>query len=297
MATRRAYKERMAMLAKHVEHDNANRIERADLIGWKDALVQSGLASKTIRNYLGYVSTVFRYLAQNDKIDTNPVEKPVAYAVRKDPRTARQEFEPDDRAKIYRAAMAETRPFYRWSNLLMLFSGMRMEEFSEADTRDIRKIDGEWCLLLNYDHRAQQHHLKTDESIRKIPLHSAVLNAGFLDYVHALPPGLLFPMLKADRDGKLAADASRKLSVWLRETAEIVDPRKVNHSHRHSVESILCNLGVREATAFKLTGHAPKTVGDGYIHHSIEALKAAIEKIPIPAMPAAASPLTPQAAA
>jgi hypothetical protein len=36
--TRQGYKDRMAMLAKHVGHDNTNLIARGDLIGWKDAL-------------------------------------------------------------------------------------------------------------------------------------------------------------------------------------------------------------------------------------------------------------------
>jgi hypothetical protein len=156
-ATRRSYKDRMAMLAKMIGHDNANLVTRQDIIDWKDDLVGSGLASKTIKNYVGNVCTIFRYLADNDKIENNPVEKPVSYTARKDPRKARLDFEESDRHVIYNTAIAESRPLYKWSNLLMLFTGMRPEEFAEADTRDIRQVDGIWCFLLNYDYRARTH--------------------------------------------------------------------------------------------------------------------------------------------
>jgi hypothetical protein len=165
-----------------------------------------------------------------------------------------------------------------------IFTGCRPEEFAEANTRDIRLLDGEWCLLLDYDFREQEHVLKTDESIRKIPLHSAILRADFLKYVHSLEPGPLFPMLKKNRYGRLTPDASRKLGVWLRETAEIANPRKVNYSHRHSVISLLCDRGVRETTAKRIAGHRVSNVHEDYIHRSVESLKAAVEKIPVPVL-------------
>lgn len=285
LQTRDGYKSSMEGLAKHVGHDNANAVTRPDLIGWKDALVGSVLASKSIKNRLGHVKTVFKYLAENDKIDKdpNPVEKPVRYKHVRNPRTARKDFEPEDRAAIYRCALAETRPLYRWANLIMLFSGMRPEEFAEADTRDIRSVDDVWCLLLDYDFRQPAHDLKNDDAIRKVPLHSAILKAGFLEYVNSLPPGPLFPSLKANRYGKLAPDASRKLGSWLRETAEITNPRKVNYSHRHTVITVLCDLGVRETAAKRIAGHKVSgNIHEDYIHRSVAALKKVVEKIPVP---------------
>jgi len=40
---------------------------------------------------------------------------------------------------------------------------------------------------------------------------------------------------------------------------------------------------VRRDKAFKITGHALETTGDGYIHHSDESLAAVIEQLPIAA--------------
>jgi site-specific recombinase XerD len=287
--TRDAYKARMAELAKQVGHDIANHVTQDDLIAWKDVMVKQGLALKTIRNYLGYVTTVFKYLYENKKITKNPNDPAIRIIVKRDGRTTRREFEADHRAAIYQAALAETRPLYRWGNLLMLFSGMRGHEFAEADTRDIRQIEGVWCLLVDCDYRTQDNEtLKTDESIRKIPLHSAVLDAGFLKYVSDLPPGPLFPMLKENKYGRRRAEASRLLGTWLRETVEITDSRRVNHSHRHSVETLMCAAGVRKRIAFAVTGHAAESEGDKYIHPTVKMLKRAVEKIPVPKFNAAA---------
>jgi site-specific recombinase XerD len=278
------YRSSMRRFSKHVGHDNFRIVTRADLIGWKTALVQTKLASKSIRDRIGHVKTIAQHLFENDLMDENinPPDKPVRYVARKNPHTARLNFSPEDRAAIYRAALIETRPLYRWSNLLMLFSGMRVEEFAEADTRDIVEINGIWCFLINYDFKLPNQNIKNDESIRKIPLHSAIIKAGFLDYVRSLPPGPLFPMLETSKHGRQRADASRKLGSWLREVALIVDPRKVNHSHRHSAETLMEAAGVPKARAYKITGHASADTGEDYTHRSVETLKDAVEKIPVP---------------
>jgi site-specific recombinase XerC len=281
--TRRSYKARMQDFAQLIGHDIGNRVTWDDLVAFKDALVKAGKASKTVKNQLGYVKTIIQWLVDNGKIDTNPLEKPVKYKVVVDHRTTRKDFDEDDRAIIYRCALAETRALYKWANLLMLFSGMRDAEFAEAYTRDIRLIDGVWCLVIDREHRLLDNEtIKNDESIRKVPLHRAVLDAGFLKYVSDLPDGPLFPQLDADRDGRRRADASRKLGVWLRETAGITDRRKVNHSHRHSVETLMCAARVRERTAFAVIGHTPQSSGDKYIHPSVKMLKQAVDKIPVP---------------
>jgi hypothetical protein len=42
-------------------------------------------------------------------------------------------------------------------------------------------------------------------------------------------------------------------------------------------------LGVRRDIAFGITGHSLETEGDGYIHHAIKTVAAAIDQLPLPA--------------
>jgi hypothetical protein len=47
-------------LTDHVGHEDATRITDTDLIGWKDALIASGLQPGTIDNHLIIAKSFFR---------------------------------------------------------------------------------------------------------------------------------------------------------------------------------------------------------------------------------------------
>ena len=99
--------------------------------------------------------------------------------------------------------------------------------------------------------------------------------------MRSLPAGPLFPDLRPDQDGRLADNASRRVMKFLRQTCRITDPRKVYHSHRHSVVTILRDHGVREDVADVVVGHA----GKQYNHYPVGTLHEAVKKIPDPTAP------------
>ena len=126
-------------------------------------------------------------------------------------------------------------------------------------------------------------------SIRIVPLHSALLAEGFLDYVDSVGDGPLFPQITLDAYGRRNGKVSKPLSDWLRNVVEITDPNKVFHSHRHTATSFLRNTSlpdgspaVKEDVERYLLGHAGKGAHAGYGKQWIETLKAAIEIIPNP---------------
>ena len=126
-------------------------------------------------------------------------------------------------------------------------------------------------------------------SIRIVPLHSALLAEGFLDYVHSVGDGPLFPQITLDAYGRRNGKISSPLSKWLRNVVEIRDPKTPFHSHRHTATSFLRNTltpdghpVVKEDVERYLTGHAGKGAHAGYGKQWIETLKAAIEIIPNP---------------
>jgi integrase len=52
------------------------------------------------------------------------------------------------------------------------------------------------------------------------------------------------------------------------------------HSLRHSFNSALANAGVSQEIRMKLTGHVSAEMNNGYTHHELEPLRAAIQRIP-----------------
>jgi integrase len=104
---------------------------------------------------------------------------------------------------------------------------------------------------------------KNNGSVRKIPLHPALIREGFLNYVKSLPnPGPLFPALTPDRFGRRAGTATKRIGDWLRRLQEeknvllVEKPRFApNHSWRHRFKSEARRVRMDEETHDALTGH------------------------------------------
>jgi len=100
-----------------------------------------------------------------------------------------------------------------------------------------------------------------------MPLHSAILDAGFISYLQSLPPGPLFASLKIDSYGKRATHASKITNKWLREVVGIVDPLKPFYSLGHSGITDLRTartpngeVAVKEKVEMYLTAHGKKDI-------------------------------------
>jgi integrase len=173
----------------------------------------------------------------------------------------------------------------RWVPWLLAFTGARLDEVCQAYTADLRQDQGIWYLDVN-EERGKK--LKNPGSARRVPLHQAILDEGFLEYVKSLPEGSLFPDLKPDRFGSPGGTATKRLGRWVRSLG-IEDPRKVpNHSWRHRFKDLCRGAGIEKAVNETLMGHASSDVGDRYgLGYPLKTLADAIAKIPVP-------PLEPQ---
>lgn len=172
------------------------------------------------------------------------------------------------------------------------FHGPRLGEITDIDTRDFVEIDGIWVMQIRKKHRSKDQRLKTKVSVRTVPLHSAVLNEGFIEFVGSLGDGPLLREVKLDGYGKRMAPISKRISEWLRHTVGITDPRKPFYSHRHTAISYWRNtMGPNGSPAVKedieryLSGHAGSGAHAGYGRQWIETLKRAVEVIPNPLWP------------
>jgi integrase len=188
-------------------------------------------------------------------------------------------FTDEEAALILRAARGEE-GVKRWVPWLLAFTGARLDEVCRAHTTDVRQDQRIWYLDINEDHGKR---LKTADSIRKVPLHRALLEEGFLEYARSLPEGPLFPDLQPDRFGSPGGVATKRLGRWIRALG-ITDPKKVpNHSWRHRFKDLCRGAGIEKAVNDALMGHASSDVGDQYgLGYPLRALAEAIEKIPVP---------------
>jgi integrase len=257
------------------------RITGPDIVAHKLALIREGAGPKTVENHLTMLRTIFRWAKAHHKISGDDPTAGIPVKA-KGNREGRRNFSPEDRGAILYHAQRADRPVIKWANLIGLFGGPRLEEIVEADTRDVRIIDGIPVLDIRDDHRGANCRIKNPQSVRQFPLHPLYAES-FLAYVASLPPGPLFPDVPTDQDGKRSDRASNILNPWLDDTVGITDPRKVYHSHRHSALSLMVNNGVDSVIAKRVTGHTGKDVAEKvYYHGEVPELYAAVEAIPVP---------------
>ena len=254
---------------------------------YRDAMIDEGdLSSGSILNHLKLLKALFTYAFDNEHITTNPMAR-IKYSA--GDRNERDDFTPEER-KLILILARKAEPHVYWVNWVCSFLGTRTSEVADANSLDIERIDGIWVMSIHRKHRSRDQRLKTKVSTRKLALHGALLDEGFLDYWRSLPVGgPLFPNVPLDTYGKRVSKVTTECSIWLRNVVKITDPNKPFYSHRHTATSYLRNArlpdgspAVKEDIERYILGHAGKGAHAGYGKQWFETLKAAVEVIPNP---------------
>ncbi|MFC3632021.1 site-specific integrase [Paracoccus angustae] len=145
-----------------------------------------------------------------------------------------------------------------WLPLVAAYTGARREEIAGLDTKDLREVDGIWCL----DIRENEHRgVKTDASTRLIPVHPHLLELGILDL--RKNDGLLFDdMYRKTAGGPLGECIAYNWRRVLEERLPSSDlPKRCFHSFRHSVIDLLEGMDdVRDRTIKAIIGHTPDSI-------------------------------------
>lgn len=185
-------------------------------------------------------------------------------------------FKDAEAAQTLQAAATESDPVKRWVPLVCAYSGARLSEVCQLRVQDISEVDG--IPVMHFD--AEAGSLKNIGSERTVPLHTALITAGFLDFVRRQKAGPLFPDLPPDKFGKRGGNGTKILGRWVRGLG-LTDPRLApNHSWRHRFKTLARNHGLASDVTDAITGNAHRSVGDGYGEYDVRAMKREIDKIP-----------------
>jgi integrase len=158
------------------------------------------------------------------------------------------------------AAQKAKHPERYWICLLMLFQVCRRKEPAQLNVADIFEEDGIPYLYFKHDGKDQT--TKTDASIRKVPIHSALIRLGFLEYVKGVKDGghaHLFPQLTRGKNTPVG-DSVGKWFSRLKKKKGLNDPNLALYSTRHTGITRLSNIGVPEKIRMMLTGHAAQGI-------------------------------------
>jgi integrase len=157
-------------------------------------------------------------------------------------------------------------PSEYWIPLLALFTGARLNELCQLTVGDIESVGGVETLSF-LDEGGKR--LKTAASRRIIPIHSKLIELGFLRYVATINAGRIFPELPENtkKQGDFSREPSRKFTEYRRRMGvggDRLNPetgkwegenRKAIHSFRSTFISALRKADVPKDRRTRLAGH------------------------------------------
>lgn len=248
------------------------------------------LSPRTIKKALSAVSSLLTWCVEKNHIKENPASGiRLAKRTRKTKRRKRLPFTSSDLSAIF-----EQSPVYRtgyrprggaahaayWLPVLALYTGARLEELGQLTLDDIRH-EGE-ITYLDINELEETKSLKNDGSWRRVPLHEAVLDLGFMSYVEDTKKRGhtdLFPYVEA-LNNKRTANFSKWVNRHFRLMCKISDTRKVFHSFRHTFKDAAREAGIPRDIRNSLMGHSTYGVDEDYgVGYSLRILNESIQKI------------------
>lgn len=265
-------------------HTQPECIDEKDIVRWKAKLLEQGLHPKTINTRLTAISGLFNWAVTNKLLSTNPA-KGVKVLRKKRASAARLPFEEAQARQIVRQALNDSRPEIKWPTLIQAYTGDRVSSTAQLRKQDVHHHKDFYFLDLNDENvdpdtdeiRSQ----KTVSSVRRVPLHPAIIAAGFIDWVNTQDHGPLFSMVKPDRFGVRGANLGKRWRRWLRDEVGITDSRLVNHSWRHFFKDQCREHGIPEDVSHRLSGHSMSDEGSKYgAGYSLQKLYNYIQRLP-----------------
>jgi integrase len=242
------------------------------------------MAVATINKNLSQVSALFEWGTRNGFCKENYFSR-MRLRNNRLPHEERSVFEQEDLRKIMVPGKYGERkvlhPHYYWLPWIGLLTGARLNEICQLYLEDIREEEGVWVFDIN-DRGDKQ--LKTLSSKRLIPIHSGLIDRGFLQYVEHLrkkKETRLFPVLKKGKNG-YAHSASRWFSdLKNSKRVGISDTKKNFHSFRHTVANHLKQKGEAKEKIGAILGHSDESMttgryGKGY---GVQVLQDVVERL------------------
>jgi integrase len=239
------------------------------------------LGTKTRNDHLELYSRVFSYAVMHTNetsIQFDPFQGVrIIKSAKERKKKARKAFSRDQLRAIFstplHAKPDTSMPYRYWTPLLALFTGARRGELSSLHLEDIQQIDGIW--IIDFNENTSKKRVKSVNGFRRTPIHPALVEYGFLNYVDQLRKRgetRLFPDLKKWTDKELYG---RAIGEWMNGSGTTrpgflaklgIKGNKgefVFHSFRHVTTTELRRSGADNLTIEQICGRSEgqKSVG------------------------------------
>jgi len=198
------------------------------------------LSTHTVNKYLGRIGLLFSFAVNEGYMPENYAEgKRIKGKV--DAKEQRKLFLDKEVLKILgkiENEKDEDLDLY-WLFYLGAFEGMRLGEICQLQPDDIKQISDIWCIDINNNHPLKK--CKSSGSKRIIPVHSKVIEMGFVEYVETRKNHEFLFNWKCQKKNGWGHYSSKRANYFIKDVCNIKVNGKTFHSLRHSVATKLIN--------------------------------------------------------
>ena len=220
------------------------------------------ISQKTLKDSCSFIGQFFiwaedeGYTIQKDlgrifrsiKNPTNQQKKP------------RNPFTDDELKRLFESENYKTGTFKRssefWAPLISLFTGARQGEILQLTVSDIREESDIWVFDINNE---DDKNVKTECGKRLVPIHSKLIELGFLDFVQQRKKTsrTLFPEEKRSINGRFSPYSKRFRTYRIKQ--QVITPANSRldfHSFRHLIRTQLVDRSFSESLIDSIVGHS-----------------------------------------
>lgn len=196
------------------------------------------LSPVTVAKNIRTFSTFFDWAVDKGHAEENNFKRLIDDA--KKAGNERKGFSREDSKRILYKATKAKKHSQQWGTLIAFYTGARLNEVAQLKPADIIQREGIWCFdFTDEGNDDDKKRLKNRASKRKVPVHSKLIEAGFLEFVEEARK-LNHARLFMDLSYEEKSGYGRNLGRWFNETLlrkqlAIKDPALVFHSIRHTV--------------------------------------------------------------
>jgi integrase len=236
------------------------------------------ITAKTINKYLSALGGFSEWLLANDFI-TDDVMRGQYLELDKKKRT-RFPFTAEQLQTIFaspvfgacaghkrehESGVVKIRDWRFWIPLIALYTGARLGEIAQLLTDDVRQVHGVWCLHITRE-GGNGKSTKTDGSQRLVPMHSKLIEIGFLQY-HAKMKRRKAKQLfevQPDARGFFSGKPSSFFNDYFAAIGVKLDKSVNFHSFRHGIADAFRSAGYLDEQFACLLGHSKASTTGRY---------------------------------
>lgn len=228
------------------------------------------ITAKTVNRYLAAFGAFCNWLAAHDYIPTNPFTD--MYLSIDKTKTNVRPFTDDERKVLFDSPLFTgckndmkwhvegdhlIRDHRYWLPHVMMYSGARPGEIAQLLVDDVRQMHGVWVMHFT-DEGDDEKSLKTKGSFRVVPVHSRLIEMGFIKHVERQRKAgerRVFPEAERNARGQIASKFEKKFGLYLRKLG-LKDGRGLSlYSFRHGWADAMRNAGFMNEEFSFLMGH------------------------------------------